>query len=86
MPLLYSKRIFENLEVSKILAKVQHPYVKFIGKQDGVVAKAVRPTVLELSLNFVQEGHLMQQKWCEKNFEDGFEFSDHENLHNRCFH
>ncbi len=38
--------IFEDSDVSKIFAKVQHSYVKFDGKHDGAVSEAVRPSVL----------------------------------------
>ncbi len=50
----YSKGIFEDLNISKIFANVQHPYVIFDGKYDEAVPEPVR-LVLELCKTFVQK-------------------------------
>ncbi len=49
------KFILFNLDVSKIFAKVSHPYVKFDKKHVEIIAKPVRPTVLGSCQNFVQK-------------------------------
>ncbi len=41
MPLLYSKDISEELDISKIFAKVQHQYVKFDEEHDVAAPEPV---------------------------------------------
>ncbi len=69
----------------KILPKVLHPFVKFDGKHDGEVAELVRPTVFESDPDTTQKWVPVHPKMVPPNFDDGFEFSDLENNHNRRF-
>ncbi len=63
-----SKGNLDNLNVSKIHAKVNYPYVKFIEKHDLDVAVPVRPIIFELRPIFMQKWDLEPPKMVPSQF------------------
>ncbi len=51
----YSKGYLDNWHVSKVVANLPSPFVKFDEEPDGDSPATVRPTILELCPNFVQK-------------------------------